>query len=75
MLESRYALTAITHLVAAKNNIAFFDLDSSLSHSKDPVIGGVEYKGNGKWILPDTPGIGAEFDPEFLKESLKTEFV
>ena len=63
----------ITHLVAARNNISYFDLDSSMSHDIDPVIGGVEYKGKGKWVLPDLPGIGAEFDPEFLKNSDKIE--
>ena len=73
MLESRHALTAITHLVAARNNIAFCDLDSSISFALDPVLDGLEYKGKGKWILPDKPGIGAEFDPDFLLESEKVE--
>lgn len=75
MDESRFALTAITHLVAARNNISYFDLDSSMSHAIDPVIGGLEYKGQGKWVLPDLPGIGAEFDPEFLKNSDKIEII
>ena len=66
MSESRYALTAITHLVAARNNIVHFDIDSSFPHAEDPVIGGIQYQGKGKWILPDTPGIGADFDQEFL---------
>lgn len=66
MTESRYALTALTHIVAAKNNIAWFDLDSCLSHAEDPVTGGIQYQGRGKWILPETPGIGADFDPDFL---------
>ena len=75
MDESRFALTAITHLVAARNNIAFCDLDSSLGHEIDPVIGGLKYLGEGKWKLPEKPGIGAEFDPEFLNNSEKKEII
>lgn len=71
MSESRYALTALTHLVAARNDIVFFDIDSSLSHAEDPVTGGIQYKGKGKWELPDTHGIGADFDPGFLDKMEK----
>ena len=66
MSETRYALTALTHLVAARKNIVHFDIDSSLMHVSDPVTGGIEYKGGGEWVLPETPGIGADFDPAFL---------
>jgi len=68
MSESRYALTALMHLVAARNNIVHFDIDSSLMLAEDPVIGGIEYKGSGKWELGDTPGIGADFKEEVLEE-------
>lgn len=68
MSESRYALTALMHLVAARNNIVHFDIDSSLMLAEDPVIGGIEYKGRGKWELGDTPGIGAGFDEAYMKE-------
>jgi len=71
MSESRYALTALCHFVAAKNNVAYFDVDSALSHAEDPVIGGIQYKGKGKWELPEVPGIGADFDPEFLDKMKK----
>ena len=37
-------------------------------HVSDPVVGGIEYKGGGEWVLPDGPGIGADFDPAFLDE-------
>jgi len=67
MSESRYALTALMHLVAARNNIVHFDIDSSLMLAEDPVLGGIEYKGNGKWELGDAPGIGADFDEEYLE--------
>ena len=66
MSESKYALTALCHFVAAKNNVIYFDIDSSLSHAEDPVSGGIRYMGKGKWELPDVPGIGGDFDPAFL---------
>ena len=71
MSESRYALTALTHFVAARNNVVWFDIDSSLSHAEDPVTGGIQYKGKGKWELPQVPGIGGDFNPEFLEKMKK----
>ncbi len=67
MLETRFGLTALTHLVAARNNIVHFDIDSSFLLAEDPVTGGIEYKGKGQWILPETPGIGADFKPGYLE--------
>lgn len=66
MSETRFALTALTHFVAAKNNVVWFDIDASLSHAEDPVTGGIQYMGKGKWELPQVPGIGGDFDPAFL---------
>lgn len=71
MLESRIALTANLHFALASPNVVFFDLDTCLlGHLVDPVIGGLTYKG---YFLdvPETPGIGAEADPAFLKECEK----
>lgn len=67
MSESRYALTALCHFVAAKSNVVYMDIDSSLSHAQDPVTGGIRYMGQGRWELPEAPGIGADFDPDFLE--------
>ena len=66
MSESRYALTALMHLVLARENIVYFDMDSSLMLAEDPVKGGIEYKGSGKWILGESVGIGASFDEAYL---------
>ncbi|MBE9601406.1 mandelate racemase/muconate lactonizing enzyme family protein [Pedobacter sp. MC2016-24] len=66
MLESRIALSANLHFALASPNVVFFDLDTCLlGHLVDPVIGGLSYDG---YFLdvPDTPGIGADADPEFL---------
>jgi L-alanine-DL-glutamate epimerase-like enolase superfamily enzyme len=67
MLESRVALSAFAHFASANDNITFYDMDTCmLGHKIDPVIGGVNF--NGFFVqLPDTPGIGAEVDQEFLK--------
>ena len=68
MSESRYALTALMHVVLARNSIVHYDIDSSLMLAEDPVVGGIEYKGSGKWELDDKPGIGAAFDENYLNE-------
>ncbi len=67
MLESRIALSAAGHFVLAHANILFYDMDTCLiGHKIDPVKGGLQYNG---FIpeVPDTPGIGADADDEFLK--------
>jgi len=71
MSESRYALTALSHFVAAQSNVVYFDIDSSLSHAEDPVTGGIRYMGKGIWELPEVPGIGGDFNPEFLDKMKK----
>lgn len=73
MSETRFGLTALMHLVIARKNIVHFDLDSALMLANDPVIGGIEYQEKGKVVLPeDKPGIGAEFDQNYLDEMDKT---
>jgi o-succinylbenzoate synthase len=67
MLESRIALTANLHFALASPNVVFFDLDTCLlGHLIDPVIGGLTYDG---YFLdvPETIGIGADADKEFLE--------
>ncbi|RIV22653.1 dipeptide epimerase [Fibrisoma montanum] len=65
MSESRLAITANAHVASARQNITFFDLDAPFEHAQDPVVGGAIYAGYAI-SLPDTPGIGAEIDPDFL---------
>ena len=68
MLESRIALTAKAHFAMATENIRFYDLDTCLlGHKEDPVMGGVTFKGM-NLQLTDTPGIGADVDPDYLKK-------
>lgn len=67
MLESRVALTAKVHFAMAKQNIRFYDLDTCLlGHLVDPVIGGATYQGM-ELLVSDSPGIGADVDPSYLK--------
>jgi o-succinylbenzoate synthase len=67
MLESRVALTAFAHFATAFDNVQFYDMDTCmLGHKIDPVTGGVTY--NNFFVeLPDSIGIGADVDENFLK--------
>lgn len=69
MTEGRIGLTAGAHLVASQRNIIYADLDALIVHGVDPVIGGMTFS-RGKITMPETPGLGLEIDPAFLK-SLK----
>jgi L-Ala-D/L-Glu epimerase len=67
MLESRVALSAFAHFAAANPQIIFYDMDTCmLGHKVDPVIGGVMYNGY-RVQLPDSIGIGASVENDFLK--------
>jgi L-alanine-DL-glutamate epimerase-like enolase superfamily enzyme len=68
--ESRLGLTAAAHLACARPNIAFLDLDSAFILNSDPVQGGITYDANigGGIHLPDTAGLGASFDADFLRD-------
>lgn len=67
MLESRIAMTACMHFALSCPNIVFFDMDTCLlGHLIDPVKGGIGYDGF-MLSITDTPGIGADADPQFLK--------
>lgn len=67
MLETRLALTAAAHLMTACKSIIFADLDGNTAHTIDPIVGGMEVKG-GAIKLPESPGLGVDIDPAFLKE-------
>jgi len=66
MLESRLALTAKVHFAYSAPNVKFFDMDTCMiGHLVDPVEGGVQFDGY-KIYIPDSIGIGATVDQEFL---------
>jgi L-alanine-DL-glutamate epimerase-like enolase superfamily enzyme len=69
MAETALGLSAAAHVVSARPNIAFADLDSAFNKEMQVVTGGITYDGG--WItLPDTPGHGADIKPEVV-ESLE----
>ncbi len=70
MFETRVGISAGAHLIAARSNIKFADLDTVHHYAEDPVIGGVVFNGC-KVSLPDIPGHGADFDPVFLDKMEK----
>jgi L-alanine-DL-glutamate epimerase-like enolase superfamily enzyme len=67
MSETRIALTAGAHLAASQKSIVYADLDAFLTHTVDPIIGGMQVK-DGLVTLPGGPGLGAEPDPAFLSK-------
>jgi len=66
MVETRLGLTAAAHVVSARPNIQYADLDGCLMLKEDPVVGGAQYN-VGEISVPDAPGHGADIDPGFLK--------
>ncbi|GAB3415009.1 mandelate racemase/muconate lactonizing enzyme family protein [Niabella aquatica] len=64
-LESRIAMTAFAHLALCSDNITYFDFDTALMFSEDPVEGGIIYKENGVIEVPEAPGIGATLKKKF----------
>lgn len=65
-MESRLAMTAFAHLSLCSNHIQFYDFDTSLMFTQDPVGGGILYNEGGVIEVPDIPGIGAVVKKEFL---------
>ncbi len=70
MLDSKIALTAAAHVVASQKNIIYADLDGNSDHVIDPIVGGMTVK-SGVISLPETPGLGVDVDPAFLKKLVK----
>jgi L-alanine-DL-glutamate epimerase-like enolase superfamily enzyme len=67
MFETRLGLSAAAHLMSARPNIAFANLDAAFFLSEDPITGGITYDGS-RIVVPDTPGHGADIKPDFLEK-------
>jgi len=69
MGETRLGLTASAHLVLARPNIQFLDLDSAFFNAEDPISGGIIYGETDKSQIqvPETPGLGLDVKEEFLE--------
>jgi len=70
-LESRLAFTAAAHLALATDSIVYYDFDTPLMFIEDPVTGGITYDSKGVITVPGTPGLGAEFNEQYLKGLVK----
>ena len=70
-LESRLAFTAAAHLAYCSDTIKHIDFDTPLMFVEDPVVGGITYNAIGEISVPDTPGLGASFDTDYLNTLVK----
>jgi o-succinylbenzoate synthase len=66
-LESRLGFTAAAHLALTSDRIIYFDFDTPLMFTEDPVEGGITYQGNGIIDIPETPGLGATIEEHYLR--------
>lgn len=66
-LESRLAFTASAHLALCSDRIQFCDFDTPLMFVEDPVEGGIRYSEKGRVTVPETPGLGASMNEEYLR--------
>jgi L-alanine-DL-glutamate epimerase-like enolase superfamily enzyme len=67
-LESRLGFTASAHLSFISDCVEFSDFDSPMMMEEDPVTGGIKYGPKGEVTVPDTPGIGAAADENYLEK-------
>ena len=65
-MESRLGMTAFAHLALCSDNIHYCDFDTPLMFTEDPVSGGLTYHENGVVKVPETPGLGAWIEKDFL---------
>jgi L-alanine-DL-glutamate epimerase-like enolase superfamily enzyme len=66
--ESRLGITAEAHLAHTGDNILYYDFDTPLMFTEDPVNGGAEYGQNGLVTVTETPGLSASIDAARLEK-------
>jgi L-Ala-D/L-Glu epimerase len=66
-MESRLGLTAAAHFASSMHHFRFFDLDTAHLLAEDPIVGGMRYEKD-MVVLDESPGLGVEVDPAFLKK-------
>ncbi len=74
MIESRLAMTAFAHFALSSASIVHFDFDTALMFKEDPVNGGIVYEKNGVVTVPDSPGLGATINPNWLANMEQVHF-
>jgi L-alanine-DL-glutamate epimerase-like enolase superfamily enzyme len=70
-LESRLGFTASAHLALTSDSIIYCDFDTPLMLIHDSVIGGITYHDNGVVTVPETTGLGATIDENYLKSLVR----
>lgn len=70
-LESRLAFTASAHLALASDQIIYYDFDTPLMFTEDPISGGIKYNAAGKITIPEIPGLGAWVETSYLEKLKK----
>ena len=66
--ETRLGMSALAAFASVWNCIQYFDMDSPLMHTSNPVKGGVSYSDDWQVIWEDENGHGASFEESFLKQ-------
>lgn len=64
--ETRLGLSALAHFSLAHDCISLHDMDSSIMHSEDPIIGGIQFGDQYEVLVTDSDGHGAIVDEKFL---------
>jgi L-alanine-DL-glutamate epimerase-like enolase superfamily enzyme len=64
--ESKLGVTAEAHLAHVSKNILYYDFDTPLMFTEDPVTGGIVYEKNGLVIVPEVAGLGATINNDWL---------
>ncbi len=70
-LESRLGFTASAHFALTSDAVIYADWDTPMMFTEDPVIGGITYSPGGIVTVPDTPGLGATLDENYIKGLMK----
>ena len=65
-LESRLGFTAMAHVALSSKRFLYFDFDTPLMFTEDPVSGGITYGPHGKIIMPEGNGLAATIDDNML---------
>lgn len=69
-LESRLAWTAAAHLALTSTAVMYYDMDTPLMFTADPVVGGITYEQGGVITIPVGHGLGASLAPAYLADGV-----
>jgi L-Ala-D/L-Glu epimerase len=66
MTDAGISISAAVHLMSARENICFADLDGADMLAIDPIKGGFVYEPGGRLTPKTLPGLGVDLDPAYL---------